>query len=328
MCQSGCNGCDDCGGLECGVGPAGIDGLNSFTLTTATFVMPNVLSDVTINVSAISQMSPQFAGVGQPIWIETAGAFLVVSRTSSTMTVTNSGGANNAAPAVTIAMGVRVSPSGLAGAGTNGLDGTAGIVIVQSDYNIGAAVTSSSYTTVATIPIDGTALDFGDVGDVIEFNFTVIGGYVQREPGAGTPMAVGEFNIKIEFGTIAVLDASLPINFLDYVYFALLVDFPSRIYAGRYRIILSVSAANTLILSGETVKGTGGVNVVTGESFVTPSNTSSGNFSNAYNRKKSPVSGFANPLSGTNNLVLSLASSNEETPVYLSEYEVRRILKV
>lgn len=203
MCAQGCGGCNDCGGLECGEGPAGLDGLNSFTLTTATFVMPNVASNVTINVSNISQMAAIWGGVGQPIWIESAGAFEVVSTTSATMTVKNSGGANNASPAATIALGVRVSPSGLPG--TSGTTGSNGVSILFQNISVSSPTTiGNSYTDVvfSNAPITVPENSLLEVGDMLRIEVAF------QNDVAAISSYVG-FLAQIKFGGDQVFESTI-----------------------------------------------------------------------------------------------------------------------
>ena len=89
MACTGCNGgCNDCGGLECGTGAAGLDGLNSFTTTTATFLQP-AFGDpaVSVAVSALGQSTGLWGQVGQWIFIEGAGFFKIVTSTTTLLTV-------------------------------------------------------------------------------------------------------------------------------------------------------------------------------------------------------------------------------------------------
>lgn len=95
-------------------GPPGTDGtdgaagLNSFTNTTADFVVPGLGANVTINVVDSTWMLP-----GQTVFITGAGNFTVVSKptpTSVTLNYDNVG--NNTATGNTISTGAGVSPSG------------------------------------------------------------------------------------------------------------------------------------------------------------------------------------------------------------------------
>lgn len=94
----------------------GLNGENSFTHTTADFIVPAVLTTVVVSVENTDWM-----GVGQPLFIETAGSFLVTAIGSSvSVTVRNLGYTNNTAPGVNILSGALVTPSGFSEPGTPG----------------------------------------------------------------------------------------------------------------------------------------------------------------------------------------------------------------
>ena len=124
MACTGCNGgCNDCGGLECGTGAAGLDGLNSFTTTTATFLQP-AFGDpaVSVAVSALGQSTGLWGQVGQWIFIEGAGFFKIVTSTTTLLTVIVPSATIQtynytlAGSGATIAIGEGVSPAGIEGA--------------------------------------------------------------------------------------------------------------------------------------------------------------------------------------------------------------------
>jgi len=185
-CSGSCSG-------SCGTGSPtnGLDGQNAFTLTTANFTVPNVSSNVTINVSEAGQATALWGGVGQPIWIEGAGAYLVVSVATGTMVITNSGGASNALPAAPITLGAKVSPSGLSGAGTNGsagLNGTTVLEIDTTDY-VTAQLTAAAVQKTFSIPAntwqtvdDMVELEIFTVGQRIESGFHTV--YVELDGAA------------------------------------------------------------------------------------------------------------------------------------------------
>ena len=193
----------DCDGVVLPQGPAGAagaagangsNGLNSFTKTTAGFAMPLVGSNVTISVSTSGQMSPAWAVAGQPAWVESAGAFEVVSSTSNSITLKNLGGTTNAAPAANIsATGLGVSPSGLAGvAGV----GTNGVAVLDHDLSINNT-TSAAYAVVKTLGV--VANTIGTVDDAIKLSFDVIG---DRDPTA-VPVY---YDIRVQFDGNTMLE--------------------------------------------------------------------------------------------------------------------------
>jgi hypothetical protein len=93
------------------VGSQGDDGSNAFTVTTGFFTMPAISSTVNVSVADTAWMA-----VGQVVYIETAGYFLVDTIVSAlTVTLENLGYTGNAAPTTVISTGQKVSPAGLTG---------------------------------------------------------------------------------------------------------------------------------------------------------------------------------------------------------------------
>lgn len=93
-------------------GYSGDAGTDAFTSTTALFIMPSPSSNVTISVADTSWMV-----AGQVVYVQTAGYFAVASITNSTTVVlTNTGYAGNAAAATNITSGKKVGPAGISGA--------------------------------------------------------------------------------------------------------------------------------------------------------------------------------------------------------------------
>lgn len=113
----------------------GIDGKNIWTLTTAQFTQPIVGGTVTISVSSTLQLSNQGFGIGQVVFIEGGGYYEVTAIPSlTTITVENLGYTGNAAPAVIVATGKKVSPGGLVGpSGSSGGNGTNGTTLLYND---------------------------------------------------------------------------------------------------------------------------------------------------------------------------------------------------
>ena len=197
MCATGCGGCNDCGGVELPDGPAGIDGKNSFTVTTGAFNVPAIGADRTINVSAIGQATGTWAVAGQTIFIEGAGYYEVVSSTHTTITATNLGTTGNAAPASLIALGKGVSPAGVPG--VDGVDGTS---IIHISYPI-TPVNSASFAAIGpavTLP----ANTFLTAGDMIKVCFVVVGDSPHPFPASTNYWT---HQIKI---TIGGVDLTLP----------------------------------------------------------------------------------------------------------------------
>lgn len=121
MCSGNCNcNCNQIT-LPSIQGEPGDNGLNSFTTTTASFVMPNIGSNVTITVSNTSPLTGSWAVTGQSIYVENAGYFVVVSSTDTTITITNNGIQGNVAPSTVVASGQDVSPAGISTLGSGQL---------------------------------------------------------------------------------------------------------------------------------------------------------------------------------------------------------------
>jgi hypothetical protein len=96
--------------------PAGATGQGAYTTTTASFTVPAINSNVTIAVTSSAWMA-----VGQVIFIESAGYYLVSSIGAATsVTVQNLGYTGNTAAAATIATGQKLSSGGVQGAGGSG----------------------------------------------------------------------------------------------------------------------------------------------------------------------------------------------------------------
>lgn len=319
MCAGSCSGCNECGGVTLPTGVSGADGLNAFTETTANFTVPASGSNVTINVSALGQYSGLWGGVGQPIYIENAGMYEVVSVTASTMTVKNLGTSGNASPASTVSFPVKVSPSGKSVTGTTGSNGDDGAVIIAVSTDLSTAATSSSWTSKMSVAIDGTALDIGTVGDCIELDCAIIG--TPSFPSMASPISTSAYNVLLQFGGVDVLQSVTDVQ--DIGSCQMQADYRGRGNALMLNVKLFVSDTNKLQAKVDAQLGYGYVDTVTGKSTVVPNPSTPAQVRTRY--VKPEISGFT--LSGSNNLVLSLGSSDNSSAVYLGYYEVRRLLK-
>jgi len=188
--SGGC--CSSCGN-EIPAGPAGVDGLNVFTKTTADFTQPAVNSNVTITVSAVSQYSIEWAKPNDYIWIQGGGYYQVVTYIDSTsIEVKNLGSTDNAAPLATVTSGAYVHPSGPPGAGgTNGTDGTNGVAVIDYDFADNSHTGDTSWTSLYSKQVDANTLDANE--EYIEGEFFVSMGMVGGSAKKG--------GIKIKFGT-------------------------------------------------------------------------------------------------------------------------------
>jgi hypothetical protein len=136
-------GCTSCNSSICScscditslpTGSDGLNGYNAYTKTTNSFIVPNVGSNTTIDVSNLGQYTGEWAGPGQLIYIEGAGYYEVISSTNTQIVAKNTGSAGNAAPLTTITSNKSVSPGGVQGLpgtpGANGTNGTNGVSLV------------------------------------------------------------------------------------------------------------------------------------------------------------------------------------------------------
>jgi hypothetical protein len=164
--------CQQCGNNTCGgcqpiipSGLNGVDGINAFNFTTASFTMPAVNSNVTVNVKATNPFKNSWFAVGQVVFIETAGYFQVVSITGSNQVTLKNLGYSDAnftpaAPATTIASNVKVSPAGLQGAagssGGAGANGTTRVAYSLDDIlsGSGGVVSSKTFITQTILAAD------------------------------------------------------------------------------------------------------------------------------------------------------------------------------
>tara|TARA_R110001632_G_scaffold4928_1_gene20275 strand:- start:1371 stop:2282 length:912 start_codon:yes stop_codon:yes gene_type:complete len=302
MACTGCNsGCDDCGGLNCGTGPAGLDGLNAFTTTTATFVQPAYgASAINISVSAVSPSTGIWAGVGQWVFIEGAGFFKVVTSTTVLLTVivpsvaiqtynyTLSGSGS------TIAIGKGVSPAGIEGAaGAAGATGGNGIFVLDVDHDYATNTkNANAYSSTKTTPIPASTI--GAIDDIIRIEMDVIGDETEDII----------YGVKVEF------DGNIMLELDGYLY-------GGRLPAIKLTIDLIVTATNTIIPYVTAAFYKSGFRtyqslfLVNNEvSFYDPSSSASITLN-----------------SGTKNIITYLKASGSGNNVSITSYKVYKLLK-
>lgn len=115
MCTGNCNcSCDNIS-IPSIEGPQGVAGLNAFTVTTLSFIVPNIGSNVFVQVSNSNPLTGSWAAIGQIIYIEDAGYYRVVGNGPTVLNLTNLGYTGNIAPGTNISSGKKVSPAGIKG---------------------------------------------------------------------------------------------------------------------------------------------------------------------------------------------------------------------
>lgn len=139
-----CNSCD----TPTTVNIPGSQGQSAFTDTAASFVVPAVGNDVTITV-----LNTDWMAVGEPIFIEGAGTFEVVTIVDAThVTVEYLDIDANTAAGNAIASGTIVTPTGTSSNGTNGVNAftvtTADFVVPAIGATVAITVGNSSWITI------------------------------------------------------------------------------------------------------------------------------------------------------------------------------------
>lgn len=188
-------------------GTDGTDGINAFTQTTADFIVPAIGGQVTIVV-----VNTDWMGIGQPLFIEDAGIFEVVSIGSQTsVTLEYLDYDINTHSTETISTGAKVSPSGnepsstLLPAITDYETGDSQALTPTPSQLIGLEVTLSetrSYLLVAHIRLDFSVATFEATRTA-----TVKLRRTNNTPGdiANTPQSLETGVVTLEASTFAVV---------------------------------------------------------------------------------------------------------------------------
>jgi hypothetical protein len=208
MCQTCGN--NICGGCQQPIIPTGIngvDGINAFNFTTASFTMPAVGSNVPVTVKSINPFKNSWFAIGQIVFIETAGYFQVVSTSGSNQVNLKNLGYTNAnfTPApdgTTIAPNAKVSPAGLqgqtGGSGGAGVNGVARVAYSLADIMSGTGGASKTFITQPVNAVDMPQTEGSSL--VLTFNlrtqFLNIYSYFDSR------------NIGIKFGTVACISGT------------------------------------------------------------------------------------------------------------------------
>jgi hypothetical protein len=213
MCTGNCNCSCDQVTIPSITGPAGVNGLNSFTTTTATFVMPSIGSNVTLAVSNTNPFTGIWAQLNQDIYIQSAGYFRVVSSTATSIVCTNLGVVGNTVPGTTVTNTRYVVPSGRSAnvvvnrfeealyvstpqspGSYDTLDGSTASSIIYEDYAL--SVNGNKITTQAAVQLSASSAGY------TSFQFT-LGGTVCFTSILNKYPPNGRVNFKVEIWRIS-----------------------------------------------------------------------------------------------------------------------------
>jgi len=122
-------------------GPAGE---NAFSLTTLAFTQPAVGANVVVTLT-----HDGWVVVGQTVFIEGGGFYIVASISGLAVTLTNTGDTGNAVPGIVVGANAKVSPAGVPGAGIDSFTTTAANFVQPAiGANVNAQVVDSDWAAV------------------------------------------------------------------------------------------------------------------------------------------------------------------------------------
>lgn len=176
-------------------GTNGTNGINAFTDTTADFTQPAVGANVTISVGTSA-----WAVVGQDIFVEGGGYYLVISKpTAASITVENLGYDANSAPTTIIASGSHVGPAGEKGA--TGATGSSGTTILTTKGDIlshdGAAAGRLGVGTDGKVLAADSAQALGVVWNTVQPNAATDNAAARYDGTAGKPVPLQDSKLVI-----------------------------------------------------------------------------------------------------------------------------------
>lgn len=190
-------------------GTDGLDGNNAYTLLTSYFTQPIIGGLVTIQVSTNNQNIGSWGAIGQYIYIENGGYYIVSSSTATTMIIQNTGVSGNAAPGTTIATNSKVSPAGSPGIqGINGNDGK--YILYNYSNNTGIGTTADLIETILAsyiLPANTLSVDYDEIEvdayvlyinpDSILMRFKIAGVTLFSEPYFNDSASTIRLNFKL-----------------------------------------------------------------------------------------------------------------------------------
>lgn len=202
-------------------------------------------------------------------------------------------------------------PQGVAGTngtnGADGADGVDGVAVIQANVSV-ASTTSNSYATgaIQSDTINGTTIDFGTVDDILKMKFTIIGDTVE--------VATPDYHWKVEYGADTIIDSSVS------TIFKLMGDSGLSANGCDVELDLVISATDTIVPILRFYRSTG---LRTSKLLLSTTNLNSSSlFSYTL-----PAVAIGSPISGNNNLVLSVRNSDNSSTVDIVNYELIKYLK-
>jgi len=306
--------------LEIGI-PAG---LSAYSQTTASFVQPAVGSTVTVSL-----LNSQWLAVGQNIFIETGGDYIVSSLPSSTTaTLTNSGATINAAPATSIPTSSTVASSGATGQTGQGAYTQTTASFVQPAVNAAVTVTMQStawlavdaYVSiysggnyqVASI-VDGmnaTLTNLGSQGSA-SVGATIASGQDVTASGTQGVPGQGAYTVTASSFTQPDLGSNVSVNVGSTVW--MVAGQTLYVETAGYYTVASITSSTVVVLTnnGATANATPGTTITTGQGVVSSGSTGAMGNTGATGQSAytTTTASFAQPNIGSNVTVYLTNSS-------------------
>lgn len=175
-------------------GTDGVDGINAFSFVTANFTQPAVNANVVVSVD-----ETQWVSVGQDLFVETGGYYLVIAKGGSSLTLKNLGYTANAAPAATILAGTTVGPAGEKGeTGATGSSGTTALT-TKGDLltHDGATTDRLAVGTDGKVLAADSAQALGVVWNTVQPNTATDNAAARYDGTAGKPVPLQDSKLVI-----------------------------------------------------------------------------------------------------------------------------------